>query len=236
MALGETSGTYDFNPGLGDIVLFAFGLCGVRRAALTQEHMENSRMAANLVLADWSNKLVNAWAVDLVEEALVEGQSVYDVDPSTVQILDAYIRTTVGGEPQDRIILPVGRSDYAAYPNKEQAGYPTTYWYDRLVEPTMTIWPVPDEALVDTNDGVLRYYRVRQVQDAGLANAQTPEVPYRFLAAFAYGLAVPLSEIYAPDRSERLTARASGFWDTASQTDGEGVGLNVFPGMGGYFD
>jgi hypothetical protein len=61
-----TSGTYTFNPSLGEIVLYAYNLCEVRNTALAQEHMEAARMSTNLLLANWANRGVNLWAVDLV--------------------------------------------------------------------------------------------------------------------------------------------------------------------------
>ena len=36
----STSGTYAFNPGLGEITLYAYQLCGIRPTQLTQEHMQ----------------------------------------------------------------------------------------------------------------------------------------------------------------------------------------------------
>src|SRR5581483_2871059 len=129
-----TTGTYSFNPSLGEIGLYAFNRCGVRNTALVQEHMESLRMAANLVCMDFSNKGVNLWQVELVTQPLTAGVATYAVDPSIVVILDAYITVANGdGTTTDRIILPVSRSEYASYPNKAQQGYPTTYWMDRLL-------------------------------------------------------------------------------------------------------
>jgi hypothetical protein len=139
-----TSGTYAFNPSLGELVLYAYNVCGVRPSTLAQEHMSSARMAANLMLSRWSNQGVNLWAVDLVTVPLSEAVTTYSVDPSTVMILDAYIETSSGsGSPIDRIIMPVSRTEYASYPNKEQQGFPTVFWFDRLISPTITLWPVP---------------------------------------------------------------------------------------------
>ena len=88
-----TSGTYNFNPSLGEITLYAFNLCGLRNTSLLQEHMESARMAANMVAASFSNRGVNLWKVDLVTVPLVQGTSTYSVDPSTVMILDGYVTT-----------------------------------------------------------------------------------------------------------------------------------------------
>ena len=140
-----TSGTYTFNPGLGELTLYAYNLIGVRNTAVLQEHMEAARMASNMMLARWSNQGVNLWAVDLISVPLVQGQATYSVDADTVMILDAYMEIDNGnGAPIDRIILPISRTEYASYPNKEQQGFTTTFWFDRLISPTVTLWPVPD--------------------------------------------------------------------------------------------
>ena len=74
-----TSGTYSFDPSLGELVLYAYNLIGIRNTSLTQEHMEAARMASNMVLAGWSNKGVNLWTVDLQTVPLVAGQATYAV-------------------------------------------------------------------------------------------------------------------------------------------------------------
>ena len=61
-----TSGTYTFNPSLGELTLYAYNLIGVRNTSVLQEHMEAARMATNMLLARWSNQGVNLWCVDLV--------------------------------------------------------------------------------------------------------------------------------------------------------------------------
>ena len=51
-----TSGTYTFNPSLGELTLYAYNLAGLRNTSVLQEHMEASRMATNMMLARWSNQ------------------------------------------------------------------------------------------------------------------------------------------------------------------------------------
>ena len=43
-----TSGTFTFNPSLGDFVTNAFAKCGVRRTELTTQHMQDANFEANL--------------------------------------------------------------------------------------------------------------------------------------------------------------------------------------------
>lgn len=225
-----TSGTYAFNPSLGELTLYSFNLCGVRNTALLQEHMESARMAANLMLATWANRGVNLWAVDLVTTPLVQGTTTYAVPSNTVMILDAYVTQSSGTDTIDRIIMPVSRSEYASYPNKTQQGFPTVFWFDRLIAPAITIWPVPDG-----NEVNLKYYRVRQLQDSAFTSGQTVEIPYLWLEAFAMGLAARLAVIWAPDRAQMLKGAADEVYNICAAQNVEDVPVYISPMIGSYF-
>jgi hypothetical protein len=226
-----TSGTYTYNPGLGEITLYAYNLIGVRNTAVLQEHMQSARMAANMMLSRWANQGVNLWAVDLITTPLVKGQATYTVDANTVVMLDTYIQTINGSsQPIDRLILPISRTEYASYPNKDQQGFTTTYWFDRLLSPNVTLWPVPDGTTTS-----LKYYRVRQIQDANLQNGQTVEIPYLWMEAFAYGLAQRLATIWAPDKIAFLKPMADESYQIAAQQNVETAQQYISPVISGYF-
>lgn len=221
--------SYNFSPSVGEIGLTAFGRVGVKRTAITSSHMAELRNAANLLLSEWSNQTPNLWVVDLITVPLVASTATYDVPAETVMILDMYI--SYGSPNTDRIILPISRSEYASYPDKTTESVPTVFWFDRLIAPTFTLWPVPD----DTTTYTANYYSVRQVADAELTNAGTPEIPYRFLEAFTAGLAWKLSEIYAPQLEDKLFNRYGRAWGIAASQDTENVPVYITPGIGGYF-
>jgi hypothetical protein len=227
-----TSGTYTFNPGLGELTLYAFNLIGVRNTAVLQEHMESARMASNMMLARWSNQGVNLWAVDLVTTSLVTNQKTYSVDANTVMILDAYVTDQNSGANIDRIILPVSRTEYASYPNKDQQGFPTVFWFDRLLSPTVTLWPVPN---TDNGPSELKYYRVRRLQDSNLQNGQQVEIPYLWLEAFAYGLAQRLATIWAPDKVMMMKPMADESYQIAADQNVEQAQQYISPMISGYF-
>ena len=227
-----TSSTYTFNPGLGELTLYAYNLIGVRNTAVLQEHMEAARMASNMMLSRWANQGVNLWAVDLQTVALVQGQATYNVPANTVVMLDAYMTIDDGqSAPIDRIILPISRTEYASYPNKEQQGFTTTFWFDRLLSPTVTLWPVPD----GTSAQFLKYYRVRQLQDSNLQNGEQVEIPYLWMEAFAYGLAQRLATIWAPEKMMMLKPMADEAYDIASRQNVETAQQYISPVISGYF-
>ena len=227
-----SSGTDTYNPSLGELVLYAYNVAGLRSTSLVQEHFEAARMASNLMLANWANQGVNLWAVDLVSVALVQGQKSYTVEPNTVVVLDAYMRITEGQEqPIDRVIMPVSRTEYAAYPNKDQQGFPTTFWFDRLLNPTITLWPVPDGVSAQ----YLQYYRVRQLQDANFTGGQTLDIPYLWMEAFADGLAYRLAKIWNQAAAVTLKAVADESYRIAADQNIETAAQYISPQISNYY-
>ena len=227
-----TSGTYAFNPSLGELTLYAYNMAGVRNTALLQEHMQAAKMATNMMLASWANQGVNLWAVDLITVPLIEAVSTYDVPGDTVMILDAYMSIIQDYSPPiDRIILPISRTEYASYPNKEQQGFTTTFWFDRLISPTITLWPVPDGESAQ----FLKYYRVRQLQDSNFISGQTVEIPYLWLEAFADGLAFRLAKIWNPQIAPALKAVADQSYDIAARQNVEQAQQYISPQISGYY-
>lgn len=192
--------------------------------------MESARMAANMMLGRWSSQGVNLWTVDLQTIPLVQGTATYPVDPNTVVMLDSYVVQNNGGAAINRLILPISRSEYASYPNPTQQGFPTTYWFDRLISPTVTLWPVPDGTQSE-----FKYYRVRQIQDSNFTAGQQVEIPYYFLEAFAYGLAQRLAMIWSPDKVAMIKPLADESYSIAAAQNIETAQQYISPMVSGYF-
>lgn len=228
-----SSGTYNFNPSLGDLLLYAFNLAGVRSTELQQEHLSYAGTAANMVLADWGNRGVNLWKVDgPVIVPLVAGQTTYNVDPSTVVMLDAYAQiVSPTGVTTDRIMTPISRSEYATYPNKQQQGFPTVYWYNRLINPNVTLWEVPNGSS-PTN---FCYYRLVQVQDAVVPGGLTVDVPERWLPAFADAFAVQLARAWNPTWVPLCQGFAKDSYAAAANQDVETANMYISPQLGRYW-
>jgi hypothetical protein len=227
-----TSGTYTFNPSLGELTLYAYNLAGLRNTSVLQEHMEAARMATNMMLSRWSNQGVNLWKVDLVSVPLIQAQQTYTVDSNTVMILDAYMVIDNGnGSPIDRIITPVSRTEYASYPNKNQQGFTTVFWFDRLLSPTVTLWPVPD----GNSAQYLKYYRVVRLEDAAFSNGQTVDIPYLWFEAFADGLAYRLARVWNPPIAPGLKMLADESYQIAASQNIEQAQQYISPQISGYY-
>ena len=131
----------------------------------------------------------------------------YDVDPSVTglyfrahsaslgTVSDLYLATSC----REVVIAQFNRDDYANQPAKTQEGATiTNYYFEKLIDPTITYWPVPND---DTRHVVL--FRHREVQDIGRLT-QEIEIPARWYEAICWHLAARLAfEIPGVDPGRR---------------------------------
>lgn len=236
-----TSGTSDFNITGGQLILYAYSLIGLRRTELLAQHMEDARLALNMLQASWGNDTPNLWTVELVSVDLTEGVATYNVDADTIMVLDAYLRTGDLDDVaslSDRIIWPLSRTEYAAMPNKSLSGAPTTFWFNRLLAPTITLWPVPDTTSSDNDVHQLQYYRCKVMDDALVPNGVTLDIPRWWQLAIAFGLADLLAFSYPPEDpgvADKIAARALRELSNAKEQDTENVPLFLMPQVSSYY-
>lgn len=221
-----TSGTFVFDPSLGELIIQAFGRIGVRRTELLTSHMNDGRMAANLVLSEWSNRQPYLWTVRLISVPLVSGTATYACSTPVVQITNLYVNNGYS----DTTLTPMSQTDYAAIPVKTQQGTPNSFWFDRQIDPSITFWPVPNQSGLTAN-----YYCVRQFEDADLAAGLTLDLPYRFFDAFVAALAWRLAQTYRPEMVGQMSQDAERAWQIAATQDVENVPMHIKPDMTGYW-
>lgn len=225
-----TSTNYAFNPPLGSLTLAAFSRCGVRRTELTATHMQDAYFESNLLQSGWSADGIVWWTVELVRQPLTAGSPTYGIPRNTVSVLDVYIAPDSGNSGQNRLILPFSRTDYASLAKPTQQGFPTSYWYDRALVPTLTLWPVPDS----TTTYLMSYYIYTQPEDAVLRTGSQVAMPYWWLDAFVADLAHRLSRIYAPQlEGARRVDRDEAYARANKQT--EPSYIYVTPGLSNYY-
>jgi hypothetical protein len=227
-----SSGTYVWTMSNGETVLEAYERIQVRATSIRQEHMVSARRALNLLLVEASNRQVNLWKVQQNSFPLVQGTALYNLPANTVLVLDAWVSSNTGTPNQtDIYITPISRTEYATFSNKQTPGRPTSWWMDRLISPTLTVWPVPDAS----GPYVFNYFSCVQMQDANLAGGETPDLPYRWLDWFAAGLAHRLSRYYAPQLEAARKEDAKEAWTIAATQDVEPVALAISPNIRGYY-
>ena len=228
---GQYTGTYNFNPSAGDVIITAFQRIRIRPTEILQPHLQQAIIELNLLLVKFSNLQPNLWDVDLQTSPLTQGVATYSIPAETVMITNAFIRTGSGTTQVDRLVFPISNAEYAALPNKTVQSPPTQFWFNRQISPTITMYPVPD----GNGPYTLLYYRVRQIQDAQGGSGLNIEVPYLWLDAMAAGLAHRLARVFAPDLEDKRKMDAEEAWQIAARQNVENVPLFIAPGLISYF-
>ncbi len=225
------SGTYDYAPSGGEIIMAAYQRIQIRPTEVLQNQLQSAVMELNLVLAKLNNQQPNLWTVNLQTLPLVQSQATYSLPAETVMITNAFISTGSGIQTTDVLIWPLSQTEYAGISNKSAEGKPTTFWFNRLISPTITLYLTPD----GNGPYTLNYYCVRLIQDATLPNGVNVEVPNLWLDAVVAGLAHRLARIYKPELEQIRKADADEAWAIAATQGVENVDLIITPGIGGYF-
>ena len=196
-----TSGTTAFDLQIDDIIEEAYERCGMRTNS--GNDIRSARRSLNLLFAEWGNRGIHLWKVQLNEQALTSGTATYTVPTDVNDVLEAYISTTAAASDNsstnDIALTKIDRSAYAALPNKLQTGQPSQYYVDRQTTPTISLYLAPDVTTYTT----LKFYTINRIEDAG-AFTNTADVAYRFLPCMCAGLAYYLSQKRAPDRIQVL--------------------------------
>lgn len=221
-----TSGTATFNLDLTEIVEEAFERCGSEMR--TGYDLKTARRSLNLLFADWANRGVNMWTIEQGSILLVAGTATYLLPADTVDLMEHVIRTNAGNSSNqaDLTITRISAPTYSTIPNKLNQAQPIQILINRLVAPSVTLWPVPDNVQTYT----LVYWRLRRIQDAG-GGVNTMDMPFRFIPAMIAGLSYYLG-MKIPGAMDRLVVLKQQYdeaWDLASTEDREKAAVRLVP-------
>lgn len=224
------SGTYNFNPPLGVLTQNAFSRIGIKRTEILAEHMENAFMECNFLQSDWASDGLTWWTVELVNQALTAGLATYSVPANIISVLDVYVSPNNGTSGQNRLLFPFSRTDYASLANPSQQGFPTSFWFDRALAPTLTLWPVPDTSTTY----LMSFYAYTQTQDAVATQGGNAAIPYWWLDAYTADLSHRLARHHAPQlEAARKVDKVEAYNRACKQI--EPAPLYISPGLSSYF-
>lgn len=134
-------------------------------------------------------------------------------------------------DPIDRILTPIGRTDYAEFPDKFTQTIPTQYLFLRNVNPTVTLYQVPD----GNGPYVLCTYLMRRIQTSNIGMAEIPDVHFLFLDALCAKLAARLAVKYAKSMLTVLKQEAKEAWDLAISENQEHAENFIMPSLAPYY-
>lgn len=140
-----------------------------------------------------------------------------------------------GTQWTDIYLYPLGRTEWSQLPDKQAAGRPTQFWFNRTTVPQVVMWPVPPTYTQGQPPfyGFVAY-RLRAIQDANPINGQTLDAPSRFYDAFCAELAAMMALKFRPSKFELLKQLAAESWLEAAMADREMVATNVQPDFTSY--
>ena len=212
-----TSGSRDFNLDVGEIIEEAYERCGLE--VRTGYDARTARRSLNLMFADWANRGLNLWTVTQATQTLTQGTSTYTLAADVVDILEMVLRRDGTDYEMDRI----SRGEYLDFPNKTDQGMPSQFYFNRQIQPVITLWQTPQNSTDQ-----LVYYYVRRLQDADTM-VNTTDMPFRFYPCMVAGLAYYLAMKRAPERMQLLKAVYEEEFMRAADEDRDRVSLFLQP-------
>lgn len=214
-----TSGSRDFNLDVSDIIEEAYERCGLE--VRTGYDARTARRSMNLMFADWANRGINLWTVRQGTITLTESQATETLTADVVDLLEVVVRRSNTDYDLNRI----GRGDYLSIPNKTTEGRPSQYYFNRQVEPQITMWPTPENSTDQ-----LVYYYIRRLEDAD-ALTNDVELPFRFLPCAVAGMAYYIALKKAPERIQLLKTVYEEEFQRAADEDEDRVSLKLQPSI-----
>ena len=205
-----TSGTNAFNLDVDEVVQEAFERCGLH--ARSGYDLKSARRSLNLLLAEWANRGINLWTVELRTQTLTATTSSYTLDSDLIDILEAVVYKA-SDTTTDMEVDRISRAEYLNISKKSTEAVPTQYYLLRgQSTPTLYLYPTPDAA--DT----FKYWGLTKIQDAGDYEDEL-DVPTRFLPCLTAGMAYYVSLKKSPERTPLLKQLYEEEWQRASEED-----------------
>ena len=214
-----TSNSRDFDLDVAELVEEAYERCGLE--VKTGYDAKTARRSLNLMFADWANRGINLWTVQLGTQTLTAGTTEYTLTADVVDLLEVVVRR----DNTDFQVQRISRSDYQNLPNKTTSGRPSSIYVDKQIIPKINLWPAPENST-----DVLRYYFIQRIQDADAA-INNMDAPFRFLPCMAAGLAYYLAVKKAPDRIQLLKSIYEEEFQRASDMDQDRVPTRLTPSL-----
>lgn len=218
-----TTGTTTYNPDFIDIAEEAWERATGGATELRSGYdLRTVRRSLNLLFLEWANLGLNLWTLEELTGVTTPQESRLDLEPDTVDIMEARVRYG------DGYTTPLRRSsivEYARSQNRSRQGRPTMFAMDRQVEgPSLLLWPVPDK------EYEIVYWRIRRIQEVG-SGVQTQDVPFRFVPAMIAGLAYMLAS-KLPEGAARISVLKAQYdesWALAREEDRDKAPFRLVP-------
>lgn len=197
-----TTGTYNFDPKLAELLDEAAERAGMDPVALGAAHIKSAMRSLKFMLnSEWSTIGVRQWMVEQATQSLSEGDKTFTLPAGAIDVLGAVLRR----DGKDTEMYPISRQEYLILVDKDSRGRPDRYFVDRQAgAKTVYFW----QAAVNSTD-VIVYDFLRQIEDVGNMQS-TFELPAYAFDAAADGLAMRLAQKFNRERYDELRVSYGG--------------------------
>tara|TARA_R110000796_G_scaffold44046_1_gene107695 strand:- start:204 stop:902 length:699 start_codon:yes stop_codon:yes gene_type:complete len=223
-----TSGTATFNLDINEICEEAYERAGLELRS--GYDLKTARRSLNLMGLEWANRGINLWTIEEGSVTLIEGQVNYTLPSDTIDIIEAVLRTNTGLSNQtDFNLARISVSTYSQLPSKLTSGQPNQIFVDRQRDaPVIYTFPVPSSVY---NGDLIRFWKLRRVEDTGNEGANNYDAPARFLPALTAGLAyyIAMKRRESVDRIPILKAVYEEQFELAASEDREKAPIAFVP-------
>ena len=219
--------TATFDLSIDDIAEEAFERCGLQ--VRSGYDLKTARRSLNLLLAEWANRGLNLWTIQLQEKTLPQnttsltGSDLFGSGAAAAQeIIDITDVVISDSSSNDYSATSISRSTYFNYTVKTTSGRPSQYYFERTISPRLYLYPAADTTYT------LKYYALLRMKDSG-SYTNNNEIPFRFLPCLTAGLAYYIAMKKAPDRIQLLKQIYEDEFQRAAAQDGERTSLFLTP-------
>jgi hypothetical protein len=219
--------TATFDLSIDEIAEEAFERCGLQ--VRSGYDLKTARRSLNLLLAEWANRGLNLWTIQLQEKTLPQnttsltGSDLFGSGANAAQeIIDITDVVITDSSNNDYSATSISRSTYFNYTVKTTSGRPSQYYFERTINPRLYLYPAADTTYT------LKYYALLRMKDSG-AYTNNNEIPFRFLPCLTAGLAYYIAMKKAPDRIQLLKQIYEDEFQRAAAQDGERTSLFLTP-------
>jgi len=119
------SGTNAFDLDVDDVIQEAFERCGLH--ARSGYDLKSARRSLNLLLAEWANRGINLWTVELRTQTLTASTTSYTLDSDLIDILEAVVYKA-SDTTTDMEVDRISRAEYLNISKKSTEAVPTQYY------------------------------------------------------------------------------------------------------------
>jgi hypothetical protein len=178
-----TSGTYDFNMDIDEVIQEALEMIGGEQTL--GHEPKSARRSINLLLQDWQNRGVMLWTANTSTVTLVTSVTTFALASSTIDVLEAVHNRNNTDIQLERISM----QEYLKIPNKTQTGRTTQYAVrHERGNPVVHLWPLPEN-----NTDQIKLEIVSYMEDVNKSAIQNADISRRFLPCLTSGLAYYMS-------------------------------------------